>query len=104
MTRRANVLDTLEPEPYVHISPSDLIKWSIEPGDQVEVMTRRGQIQLAARSDGGMPDGVIFIPFCYVEAPANFLTNPALDPFGKIPELKFSAAKIQPLKTPIVPK
>ena len=52
-------------------------------------------IELSARSDIGVPDGVIFIPFCYSEAAVNFLTNPALDPFGKIPELKFSAASLQ---------
>ena len=39
--------------------------------------------------------GMIFIPFCFNEAPANMLTNPALDPYGKIPELKFSAARLE---------
>ncbi len=95
MTRRASVLDTIEPEPYVHISPSDLVKAGITPGDKVRVATRRGEIELSARSDRDVPDGVVFIPFCYVEAPANMLTNPALDPFGKIPELKFSAARLE---------
>ena len=42
-----------------------------------------------------MPDGVVFIPFAYVEAAANLLTNPALDPFGKIPEFKYCAAKLE---------
>ena len=95
MTRRASVLDAIEPEPFVHVSPSDLVKWSITPGEQVRVATKRGVIELSARSDAGVPDGVIFIPFCYSEAAVNFLTNPALDPFGKIPELKFSAARLQ---------
>jgi formate dehydrogenase major subunit len=95
MTRRASVLDTLEPVPHAHISPSDLAKSGIAPGDMVRVATRRGEIEIAARSDGDVPDGVVFIPFCYVEAPANMLTNPALDPFGKIPELKFSAARLE---------
>ncbi|MDG2285056.1 MAG: formate dehydrogenase subunit alpha, partial [Alphaproteobacteria bacterium] len=97
MTRRASVLDTLEPTPHAHISPGDLAKSGIAPGDMVRVATRRGQIELAARSDGDVPDGVVFIPFCYVEAPANMLTNPALDPYGKIPELKFSAARLEPV-------
>ena len=95
MTRRASVLDTIEPEPFVHVSPTDLVKWSIKPGEKVRVATKRGMIELSARSDIGVPDGVIFIPFCYSEAAVNFLTNPALDPFGKIPELKFSAASLQ---------
>ena len=95
MTRRASVLDTLEPKPHAHVSPGDLAKSGIAPGDMVRVATRRGVIELAARSDGDVPDGVVFIPFCYVEAPANMLTNPALDPIGKIPELKFSAARLE---------
>jgi len=36
----------------------------------------------------------VFIPFCYYEAAANLLTNPALDPFGKIPEFKYCAVKV----------
>ena len=52
-------------------------------------------LQLDARQDDAIPDGVIFIPFCYNEAAANMLTNPALDPFGKIPEFKYCAAKIE---------
>ncbi|NQW10412.1 MAG: formate dehydrogenase subunit alpha [Alphaproteobacteria bacterium] len=95
MTRRATVLEAIEPEPYVSVSPDDLAAWGIAPGDRVRVSTRRGVIELKARSDGHLPRGLVFIPFCYTEAPANFLTNPALDPFGKIPELKFAAARLE---------
>jgi formate dehydrogenase major subunit len=68
----------------------------VRPGDTVRVTTRRGAIELSARQDDSVPDGVVFIPFAYVEAAANLLTNPALDPFGKIPEFKYCAAKIEP--------
>ena len=37
---------------------------------------------------------MVFVPFCYYEAAANMLTNPALDPFGKIPEFKYCAVKV----------
>ena len=97
MTRRASVLDTLEPEPHVHVSPGDLARGNLTAGNRVRIATRRGTVELATRSDPGVPDGVIFLPFCYVEAPANMLTNPALDPFGKIPELKFCAARLEAL-------
>jgi len=50
---------------------------------------------LSSRQDDAIPDGGVFIPFAYVEAAANLLTNPALDPFGKIPEFKFCAAKLE---------
>ena len=52
-------------------------------------------IELTARADRDVPPGLVFIPFCYAEAAANLLTNPALDPFGKIPEFKFCAAKLE---------
>ena len=95
MTRRANVLDSIEPEATVHLHPRHLRALSIGQGDYVIVSTRRGHIKLRAQADRDVSDGMIFIPFCFSEAPANMLTNPALDPYGKIPEFKFCAAKIQ---------
>ena len=95
MTRRASVLDSLEPEPEVHMAPETLESLQVEAGALVRVVTRRGEIELAARVDPKLPSGLIFVPFCFYEAPANYLTNPALDPYGKIPELKFSAARIE---------
>ena len=49
-----------------------------------------------ARRDPGMPPGSVFMPFAFVEAAANLLTNPALDPFGKIPEFKYCAVRVAP--------
>ena len=95
MTRRSNVLDQIEPIPEVHVSPSQLRSVGVEPGDFVNVSTRRGKIKLAVRVDNALQDDVIFIPFCFNEAAANILTNSALDPYGKIPELKYCAAKIE---------
>ena len=98
MTRRASALDALEPEAFVEINPDDLSRLGLVAGDQVRVSTRRGSIELMARADHHVPLGLVFIPFCFVEAPANILTNPALDPFGKIPELKFAAARVEPCR------
>jgi formate dehydrogenase major subunit len=97
MTRRASVLDALEPEAVASMAPSDLRRMGVTPGATVRVMTRRGAIELKARADGAIPPGMVFIPFCYAEAAANVLTNPQLDPFGKIPEFKFCAARIEPV-------
>jgi formate dehydrogenase major subunit len=94
MTRRASVLDAIEPEPVASINPSDLQALGAQPGDVVTVTSRRGSISLYARADGGVPEGALFIPFCYDEAAANMLTNPALDPVGKIPEFKYCAVKV----------
>jgi formate dehydrogenase major subunit len=95
MTRRAGVLDAIEPEAVAHLAPRDLRRLDVEPGGPVRVSTRRGAIELAARADRDVPPGLVFIPFCYAEAAANLLTNPALDPFGKIPEFKFCAARVE---------
>ena len=64
-------------------------------GKYVRVGTRRGQVELIARAAPWVPAGMVFIPFCFSEAAANLLTNPALDPYGKIPEFKFCAASIE---------
>jgi formate dehydrogenase major subunit len=95
MTRRASHLDALEPEAFVAMNGQDMGRLGITPGDQVRVVTRRGAIELMARRDPAVATGMLFIPFCYAEAPANMLTNPALDPIGKIPEVKFAAARIE---------
>ena len=95
MTRKASNLDAIEPEPSVSLSPIDIKNHNLKPGDLIKVSTRRGSIKIRIRQDRGVPKGVIFIPFCYNEAAANLLTNPALDPYGKIPEFKYCAARIE---------
>jgi formate dehydrogenase major subunit len=94
MTRRAGVLDAIEPEPVVSLHPDDLAALKAKPGDLLTVASRRGAIALYARVDAGTPRGAVFIPFAFQEAAANLLTNPALDPFGKIPEFKYCAVKV----------
>ncbi len=96
MTRRSRVLDAIEPEPVASVHPSDLERLGITPGAQMLLTTRRGQVTVRARVDTALQLGQVFLPFCYREAAANLLTNQALDPFGKIPEFKFCAAKIAP--------
>jgi len=95
MTRRASTLDALEPGAVASLSRREIAKLGIKPGDMIRVSTRRGVVELAARQDDAIPDGVVFIPFAFVEAAANLLTNPALDPFGKIPEFKYCAARVE---------
>jgi formate dehydrogenase major subunit len=94
MTRRASNLDYIEPEPVASVHPLDLEALGITPGATLTIESRRGRISLYARADDGTPRGVVFVPFCYYEAAANMLTNPVLDPFGKIPEFKYCAVKV----------
>jgi formate dehydrogenase major subunit len=95
MTRRAAVLDRIEPEANASLSSGQLNALDIAPGELIRVVTRRGAIELRARCDDAVPDGMIFVPFCYAEAAANVLTNPALDAWGKIPEFKYCAARVE---------
>ncbi len=95
MTRRATVLDAIEPTAIAAVSRGTIARLGVKAGDMIRVTTRRGEVELQCRQDDAVPDGVVFIPFAYVEAAANLLTNPALDPYGKIPEFKYCAAKLE---------
>jgi len=94
MTRRASVLDDIEPEGIAAMNHREISRHGFNSGQMIKVSTRRGTIEAILREDREVADGMIFIPFCFAEAPANALTNAALDPFGKIPEFKFCAAKV----------
>jgi formate dehydrogenase major subunit len=98
MTRRADVLDDLEPEALAFLHPRELQRFDIKPGDRLRLETRRGAVEMNVRADRDVPVGMVFMPFCYAEAAANLLTNPALDPTGKIPEFKFCAARVTPIR------
>ena len=89
-------LHALEPAAVATLAPGELARLGLAPGAALTIETRRGRITLAARADPLMPEGMVFVPFCYVEAAANLLTNPALDPYGKIPEFKYAACRLAP--------
>ncbi|MDB5771977.1 MAG: formate dehydrogenase subunit alpha [Burkholderia sp.] len=95
MTRRATVLDAIEPDPVALVHPLDLADLGGKPGDVITMESRRGKVTLYARADDSSPRGAVFVPFCYYEAAINKLTNAALDPFGKIPEFKYCAIRIR---------
>ena len=94
MTRRSKVLDAVEPEANCSLHPATLRRLGVAPGGRVKLQTRRGEITLLARADRAVAEDMVFVPFAYVEAAANVLTNPALDPYGKIPEFKFAAVRV----------
>ncbi|WP_413720917.1 formate dehydrogenase subunit alpha [Silicimonas sp. MF1-12-2] len=95
MTRRSKVLDAVEPEANCSLHPATLRKLGVEPGGHVRLTTRRGSVTVMARADRAVAPDMVFLPFAYVEAAANILTNPALDPYGKIPEFKFAAVRVE---------
>jgi formate dehydrogenase major subunit len=96
MTRCAAALDALQPRPFVEVHPDDLERLGVADGEHVTDRSRRGAIRLEARATRRGMTGSVFIPFHFREAAANVLTLDALDPHGRIPELKFCAVRIEP--------
>jgi len=96
MSRRSNALNAYVDEAYAEIHPADLERLGVVDGGKVRVVTRRGEIVTKAVANGRVGEGAIFIPFHFVEAAANRLTNDALDLKAKIPELKVAACRIEP--------
>jgi len=97
MTRRSEKLEQEAPEPYVELHPDDAESIGLNGSKHVRVASRRGEIELSARITSRIRPGVVFIPFHYVEAAANALTNAALDPIAKIPEYKVCAVSVEPV-------
>jgi formate dehydrogenase major subunit len=83
------------PEAICEMNPSDLAEMGLGDGDMVMLSTRRGTITIKARAATSVQKGNVFVPFHFREAPANTLTNDALDPYGKIPAFKFCAVKVE---------
>jgi len=95
MTRKVEGLNALHPEELVEINPKDASALDVSDGEIVKVQSRRGEVVVKAKVTEASPPGVISMTFHFAESPANVLTNPALDPVAKIPELKVAAVKIE---------
>jgi formate dehydrogenase major subunit len=89
-------LDAIEPEPVVYLSGEAMTEIGASIGQSVRVTSRRGSVTAKARLDTGLQKGTVFMPFCFVEAAANLLTNAALDPQSKTPEYKYCAVCVEP--------
>ncbi|HJS02500.1 MAG TPA: formate dehydrogenase subunit alpha [Variovorax sp.] len=101
MTRRATVLDALEPMATASMNQGDLDALGLQAGDVITIRSRRGEVAIHVRRDDGTPNGTVFVPFAYYEAAANLMTNAALDPMGKIPEFKYCAVQVLPGGEPV---
>ncbi len=96
MTRRSKALDAIEPGANASLHPGTLRTLGVAPGGMLRLTTRRGSVEVMARADRAVAPDMVFLPFAYAEAAANLLTNPAIDPVGKIPEFKFAAVRVEP--------
>lgn len=95
MSRRSDELNAYVNEGYAEIHPNDLARLELTDGEVVRVRTRRGEIETKVKATQRVAEGSVFIPFHFVEAAANRLTNDALDPKAKIPELKVAACRVE---------
>jgi formate dehydrogenase major subunit len=100
MTRRSYALDAISPRPEVYLNPDDAARLGLGDGEMARVTSRRGTIVLETRVSHREARGNCFIPFHFREAAANLLTIDEIDPFGKIPEFKFCAVRIEPAGVP----
>jgi len=100
MTRRASGLDAREPTPIVEIHPADAKDLGVREGELVRLTSRRNFMVSAARITERVARGQVFVPFHFREAAANLLTNPVLDPYAKMAELKICAVRIEPERGP----
>ncbi len=97
MTRKVEGLNAIAPEVVTDINPLDAEKKGIADGSMIKIISRRGEIASRVRITRRSPEGLIFIPFHFGEAAANLLTNDALDPVARIPELKVCGVNIEPI-------
>jgi len=95
MTGRVEGLKNISGHSYVELNPGDAAKLGIAAGDRVKVTSRRGSVEVEARVTDIVAEGTLFMPFHFADGPANLLTNTAIDPIAKIPELKVCAARIE---------
>jgi formate dehydrogenase alpha subunit len=97
MTRKVDAIEKISRGPYIEIHPDDAKQLDVNEGDTVKVSSRRGSIKIRVLITERPSKGMVFIPFHFKEAAANVLTNTALDPIAKIPELKVCAIRIEPI-------
>jgi predicted molibdopterin-dependent oxidoreductase YjgC len=101
MTRRASGLDQREPTPIMEINPADAAALGVADGDLVRVTSRRNSLVISCRISERVAPGQVFVPFHFREAAANLLTNPVLDPYAKMAELKCCAVRIEPVEAAV---
>ena len=98
MTGKIEGLSEIAGKSYIEISPQTAKIYNIKNGEKIKVSSRRGSVESYAKVTEKINPGVVFMPFHYVDGPANRLTNPTLDPIAKIPELKVASVMIEKIE------
>lgn len=103
-TRRIGFLVRQCPEPFVEIHPETALRYKINDGERIKVVSRRGEGVFPALVVKTIRPDTIFVPYHWGEQlAANQLTNAALDPTSKIPEFKACAARIEKIHSRELP-
>ena len=95
MTGKTPGLMEIEGKSFIEMNVKDADALGIKNGDKVKVSSRRGQIESTARVGRKVSQGESWMPFHFPDGNCNWLTNPALDKFARIPEYKVCAIKIE---------
>ncbi len=95
MTRRSHNLEEKVGAGRVNINPEDAGRLGLREGDGVRLTSRRGYLTSHAHISSRQQAGSVFATFHFSEETANLLTNPALDPASKIPDLKVCAIRVE---------
>ncbi len=98
MTRKVKGLNRTHPEAFIEINPATAVPFKLEDGELVKVITRRGSIEVRTKITAGIKRNIVFIPFHFAESAVNYITNPVLDGYVKMPEFKACACKIERIK------
>jgi assimilatory nitrate reductase catalytic subunit len=95
-TGKVPILERLSPHAWVEMNPRDARSLRVKPQDRVDIVSRRGRVSgVEVRITETVAPGQVFIPFHYVEANANQMTQSAFDPFSREPNYKQSAVRIE---------
>lgn len=95
-TRRVSSLNAAEPEQIIEIHEQLAQRLDVRPGDFARVRSRRGAAVMRVRIGRDIRPDTVFAPFHFGGANAvNVLTNPALDPYSRMPEFKSCAVSLE---------
>jgi formate dehydrogenase alpha subunit len=97
MSRKNMGINEVFPEAILELNPKDAAELRVNDGEEVRVLSRRGEVLVKARITERVMRGVVFMPFHFRESPANVLTNDSLDPVSGIPELKVCTVRVEPV-------
>jgi len=95
MTRNSPSLHQEMPEGFLELNPQDAQELGVKSGDRVRVVSRRGEMVTRVDLTMRVRQGMVFMPFHFIESCANLLTNSAHDPIAKIPEYKVCAVSLE---------